>query len=178
VRTLGTLLFVLVALSFGAKEDFVLPLLGTAVAIALAGGGRRWWAIAGGIGGLFAATIVYNRLVGSVFVSGMRGAGDPYFVDLSPGSLWATFAKMLLEPRYSRSLVLATLVVVTAALLRAPIDRGGRIRFAALPAIAVSALVPYCIFPNHVFVYYAFPVVVLLAAVLATSAYAAAQTHD
>jgi hypothetical protein len=171
-------LVVLVALSFWAKEDFALPLLGTAAAIALSGGGRRWVGITAGIGALFAGAILYNRFVGSVFVSGMRQPDDPYFVDLSPGSLWATFARMMLETRYARSLVVLTLVVAAAAVLLARVDWRARLRIAALPVIALSVLVPYAIFPNHAFPYYAFLPVAMLAAVLPAAAYAATRSRD
>ena len=171
-------LVALVALSFWAKEDFALPLLGTAAAIALSGGGRRWVGITVGIGALFAGAILYNRFVGSVFVSGMLRADDPYYVDLSPGSLWATFGRIFMDTRYARSLLLLALFAVAAAVLRARVDWRGRLRIVALPAIALSVLAPYAIFPNHAFAYYAFLPVAMLAAVLPAAAYAAARSDD
>jgi hypothetical protein len=168
-------LLVLVALSVLAKEDFALPMLLTAATIAATGGGRRWVLATGGVGALFALTLLYNRAVGSVFVSGTRAPGDPYYMDFSPLSLWATFARMLLEPRYSRTLLWITLAVAAVAIVRAFPRRTPALRLVALPAIALSVLAPYAIFPNHAYVYYAFLPVTMLACALAAGAYAALE---
>lgn len=169
---LGAAMFALVALSFWSKEDFALPLLVTAAGIFVTGGRLRWAGVTAGIGILFAAALAWNRRVGSVFVSGMRGPDDPYYMDLSPVSLVKTFAAMFLEAGFTRALLSATLVLVTIALVAKAPDRTAKIRLATLPAIALSPLLPYAIFPNHAFAYYGFLASTLLAATLVAAAYA------
>jgi hypothetical protein len=177
-RPLCLVAFALVALAFWAKEDFALPLLGTVAGFALAGSRARWAMVAAGIGTMFAATLAWNRHFGSVFVSGMRRPDDPYFVDLSPRSLWNTFAKMFLAHDYSCALLIATLVAVGAALMLSKADAGRKLRLLLLPAIALSVLAPYTIFPNHAFAYYGFLPAAMLAATLVTASYAVLDRRD
>jgi hypothetical protein len=82
---------------------------------------------------------------------------------------------MLLESGYSRTLLWITLAVVAVAILRASPRGGQALRLVALPAIALSVLAPYAIFPNHAFAYYAFLPVMMLACSLAASAYVALE---
>lgn len=172
---LAPLLLVLVALSVLAKEDFALPMVLTAAAIAVTGGGRQWLLATCGVGVLFALALLYNRAVGSVFVSGARAPDDPYYMDFSPLSLWSSLARMLFEPGYSRMLLWITLAVLAVAVLRTLPRRAQALRLVALPAIALSLLAPYAIFPNHAFVYYAFLPVMMLACSLAAAAYVALE---
>jgi hypothetical protein len=170
---LGLAAFVLVVLSFGAKEDFALPVLGTLAGLALAGNRVRWTIVAAAVGAMFAGALAWNRHFGSVFVSGMRRPDDAYFVDLAPASLWNSFAKMFLAHGFTCTLLVAALVAVGAALV---LSKGGaehKLRLLLLPAIALSVLAPYTIFPNHAFAYYGWLPAAMLAATFVTASYAA-----
>lgn len=166
--------FALAALSFWAKEDFALPLLGTAFGIAVTGGRLRWLGITAALGALFAAAVAFNRLHGSDFVRGSRQPDHPYYVDLAPSSLWKTFAAMFVDPQppYTWALLGLAAGVTALAVAAGRADAGTKLRLALLPAIGLSVLAPYTIFPNHAYAYYAFLPTAMLAAALAAAAYA------
>jgi len=171
----GSLAFLaLCALSFLSKEDFLLPILLTCAGAAASGAARRWLALGAIVVLMFLATLAMGRAMGSVFVTGTPGPADPYYISFAPGSLWDAFAAMMLRPAYPRTLLLAALGAVALAVLALRRDATTATRVVLLPAIALSLLAPYAIFPNHTSLYYAFLPATLLAAALAAAFHAPA----
>ena len=173
-RTLIPVTLVLSTLSFFAKEDFVLPILVATACLALLHRSRLWAATTAAVAALFAAALLFNRVVGSVFVSGTRSPSDPYFVDLSPLSLATSLGRMLLASTHARIVVALAL---TATIVAIVVNRGDRtlaVKLAALVVIALSVLAPNSIFPNHAFAYYGFVAVAMFGATLVAAFYAAA----
>lgn len=174
VRTLVPLVLLLAALSFFAKEDFALPILIATASLAVLHRTRRWAAMTLAVAILFAAALLFNRIVGSVFVSGTRSPSDPYFIDLSPWSLASSLGRMLLASSHARMVAAVTLAAVVVAIAVNRHDRPLSFKLAALVLISLSMLAPNSIFPNHAFAYYAFTSVAMLSATLAVAFYAAA----
>jgi hypothetical protein len=156
-----------------AKEDFGLPVAVTAACIAVLTRSWRWAAITAAVAMLFGAAILYNAKVGSDFVSGTPLPTSPYFIDLSPASLAASLATMLLGTDHGKTVVAASVAAVLAAIVVRRDDRALAIRLSALIVIAVSMLGANTIFPNHALGYYAFVPTAMLCATLAVAAYAA-----
>ncbi len=127
-RLLVPLALLLAALSFLAKEDFALPILVATTCMAILHRSRRWAAMTGAVAILFAAAVLFNRIVGSVFVSGTRSPSDPYFVDLSPSSLASSLGRMLLASTHGRMVVVAALAAVVVAIAVNRRDRRPRLQ--------------------------------------------------
>jgi hypothetical protein len=174
-RKLAIAAVVIAAVSFFAKEDFGLPVVVCAAFIALVKRTRFWTAVAAATAALFASAIVFNRAVGSVFVSGTLSSSDPYFVDLSPVSVATSLARMLLANGHARVVVATALLAVAVAMFVHRRNVPLALRLALLPVLAVCTLAGNSIFPNHAFAYYAFVPIALLCASLATSIYAVAE---
>jgi hypothetical protein len=168
--SLAPLIVLVAALSFLAKEDFVLPLLVATTALALVAGRARWLALAGGIAVLFAAVLLFNREAGSPFVTGSASPDAPYYMALAPASLFATFKRLLLASTQAKWIVTFACVAVVAAIVVHRRERALALRLAALPLMAFSLLVPNALLPNHVAPFYAFVPLALLAATLAAAA--------
>lgn len=176
-RSLGAVVLVLAALSFFAKEDFALPLLIATASLAFLRRSRWWAVMTGALAGLFALAFAFNRVVGSVFISGMRSPSDPYYIDFAPLSIASTFARTLLGSAHARWVVVFALAATLLALVARRADRALTLKLAALVAIPLSLLAPYSILPNHVFGYYAFVCIAMLSATLVVAVYAAAESR-
>ena len=174
-RLLVPLALVLAAVSFFAKEDFFLPLLLAAACLAIIRRTRLWVMMTVAIAMLFAAALVFNRLAGSVFVSGARSPSDPYYVDLSPVALAWSLGRMLLASAQARMIVAVAFAAVVAAMLVHRRDPPYVLKLLALFAVPFSLLAPNAIFPNHAFAYYAFVPLALLSATLAVAFYSASE---
>ena len=173
-RRLAWAAVVIAAISFFAKEDFGLPIVLCAGVLAVQKRTRLWTIVACAMPALFAAALVFNREVGSVFVSGTLAPTDPYFVDLSPVSVVKSLAAMLLANGHAKAVVVAATVAGALAVFMHRRNVPLALRLALLPALAVGMLAGNSIFPNHAFAYYAFVPIALLCASLAAFAYAIA----
>ena len=162
-------------LSYFAKEDFGLPIVVVAAFAAFVRRTKLWAGVAATLIALFAAAIVFNRVVGSVFVSGTTTSGDPYFIDLAPLSIASALARMLLATGHAKVIVAVTLLAAAIAIHAHRDDASLAQRFALPLVVAVSMLAGNSIFPNHAFAYYAFVPIALLCATLATSIYEVAE---
>jgi hypothetical protein len=174
-RKLAIAAVVIAAISFFAKEDFGLPIVVCAAFVTLVKRTRFWTIVTATIAALFAAAIVFNREVGSVFVSGTTTSTDPYFIDLSPLSIATSLGRMLLANGHAKVVVVASLLAVSVAMFVHRRDVPRVLRLALLPVLAVCVLAGNSIFPNHAFAYYAFVPIALLCAALATAVYSIAD---
>ena len=170
-RNLALAAVALCVVGFFAKEDFALPVIACAALIAHEKRTRLWTIVVMALVALFAATILFNRAVGSVFVSGTLAPTDPYFVDMTPRSIAMSLANMLLANGYALIVVGAAVVAAAVATARKRHARTAALRIALLPMLAVFMLAGNSIFPNHAFAYYAFVPTALLCAALAACVY-------
>ena len=174
-RTMLAAGLALATISFFGKEDFGAPLVALGVLLAALKRSRPWTTAALALPAMFIVALLFNRGVGSVFVSGTTGPGDPYYVDLSPSSLVVAFARMLFATTYENMVIGACLAVLAVAIVVNRANTLLAIRLAALPAIAVCMLSANTIFPNHAFAYYAFVPFSLMCVTLVAAAYAVGE---
>src|SRR5688572_3343654 len=146
-RKLAIAAVVIAAMSFFAKEDFGLPIVVCAAFVTFVKRTRFWAVVTATIMALFAAAIVFNREVGSVFVSGTTSSTDPYFIDLSPSSIAASLGRMLLANGHAKVVVVASLLAVAFAMFVRRRDARSVLRLALLPVLAVCMLAGNSIFP-------------------------------
>jgi hypothetical protein len=171
-------ILLLAALSFLAKEDFILPLLLVAASFAIIGPWRLWIRIGGTLAVMYGAILVFNLAIGSVFVSGMKGPDDPYFMSLAPVSMLRAYGQWLFDDPFQLALSAAVCIAALGAIATHRRDRALAIRIACLVLVPLGLLAPYSIFPNHIFFYYAFLPSAMLAALLAGALYAIAEVRD
>jgi hypothetical protein len=165
-------ILLLVALSFLAKEDFAVPLVVASIAFAITSNARLWVRIGAAIILMFGAVMMLNRLIGSVFVSGMRGPDDPYFISLAPLSILRGYGHWLFGGTFQIALTAAVCIAALGAIVMHRRDRRFAVKVVSLGVIPLGLLGPYTIFPNHMFTYYAFLPFAMLAALLAVAVYA------
>lgn len=163
---------VLATISFFSKEDFGLPILGTAACLALAGRDRAMGWLTMAIGALFALSLLFNRMMNSAFLSGGRHASDPYATSFAPASILHGMKALLLHTEHGRWV---TGLACAAALLLAMVRwREHRLflRIVLLVAAPLSILLPYAVLPNHLKPYYSFVTTAMLASAFAAFCYA------
>ncbi len=149
-------IWVLCALSFWSKEDFILPTI--LVATYLAWESRvetsargRWAALAGGIILLAALLGAYNRLGQSAFTQAHAG---PYKADFSPLSVLHMGVNYLfMSPVASVAAILQASMLIWNVLAATP-ARWTRVLL--VQALIVLFALPYCFLSRHVALYYDF----------------------
>jgi hypothetical protein len=155
-----TAIWVLCALSFWSKEDFILPTIVVAVYLACEARWKssaerpvqvRWTVLAGGIVLLAMLLGVYNRFGHSAFTQ--AGAG-PYKADFGPVSVLHMAANYLfMSPVAGMAAALQASTLIWNVLTPTPVRW---MRLLLVQALIVLFALPYCFLPNHIALYYDF----------------------
>jgi hypothetical protein len=145
-------IWILCALSFWSKEDFLVPTILLAVYLAWeARSGLRWFVLTGGVICLGVLLALYNRFGNSPFTQGNTGT---YKRDFSPLSVYHTAATyFFMSPVAGIAATLQASMLVWNLIAPAPVRW---MRLLLVQTLILLLVLPYCFLPQHTALYYVF----------------------